>query len=239
MNTRKPNNEELMNCKHYWATSAKKPWEPYSKIFKENEKSANDSDDVIRNIAANKSVRFKDVVGMDTDDGNEDGECNNVDLDRDLHCEWLNYLCHPRNLSAIAIAEDGLLLDRIVNNNDVTYLSRLNSGDRNNRPTQLTHWLDECVKDVNSRDTIRTVNALHTPLLERVAPSGNGIAEALHRDKQCINISSVHQQFNMDNIESYRSETISVLTTGKMSTNNKRPSIDPELLSKTWGIGLQ
>jgi hypothetical protein len=42
-------------------------------------------------------------------------------------------------LSAIAIAEDGLLHDRIVTNSDVTYLSRSNSGDRNNRPTQITH----------------------------------------------------------------------------------------------------
>jgi hypothetical protein len=90
MNTRKPNNEELKNCKHYWATSATKPWEPYSKIFEENEQSANDSDDVIRNIAANKSVRFKNVVDMDTDNGNEDGEYNKENLDRDLHCEWLN-----------------------------------------------------------------------------------------------------------------------------------------------------
>jgi hypothetical protein len=100
-------------------------------------------------------------MGTDDNDGNEDGEYNKVNLDCDLHCEWLNYLCRPRNLSAIATAEDGLLLDRIVNNNNVTYLPRSNSGDRNNRPTQITHWLDECVKDVNSRNTIRTVNALH------------------------------------------------------------------------------
>jgi hypothetical protein len=123
MNTRKPNNEELKNCKHYRATSAKKPLEAYSKIFEENEQSANDSDEVIQNIAANKSVQFKNDADMDTDDNdvNEDGEYNKVNLDRDLHCEWLNYLCCSRNLSAIAIAEDGLLLDRIVKLNSLTY----------------------------------------------------------------------------------------------------------------------
>ena len=242
MNTRKPNNEELQNCKHYWATSGTKPWEPYSKTFEENEQSANDSDDVIRNIAANKSVRFKNVVDMNTDDNDnndEDGAYNKENLGHDLHCEWLNNLCCSRNLSAIAIAEDGLLLDRMVNNNDVSYLSRSNSGDRNNRPTLITHELNKCVKDAISRNTIRTINSLHTPLLERVAPNGNDIAEALQRDKQCINISAVHQQFNMNNIESYRLGNSRLGTISELTTNNKRPSIDPELLSKTWGIGLQ
>jgi hypothetical protein len=56
MNTRKPNNKELQNCKHYWATIAMKPWEPYSKMFEDNEQSAIDYDDVIRNIAAARGL---------------------------------------------------------------------------------------------------------------------------------------------------------------------------------------
>ena len=208
LSTRKPSKHEIETCPRFWATSEAK-WDPHDSKFEEDEKAMNDAFPR-RDL---KSVRMEVETVSDDDSSEMNVELQDASkqtLGEDLHLRWLQSMAQPRNLSAIGIAEDGMLLDRMIRCRNLSDLSR---GDRFTINPNFQDEMDECydtfetkdceteqtITSIHLGDTVRQVNAIHTPLQERVAPNGTDVSE-IATTLEVINISAVHRHYRGINL---------------------------------------
>ena len=92
-----------------------------------------------------------DISAATTVESNSDG-----DMEVDLHLEWLNALNH-RNISDVSIASDGMLLNRIIQEEnselDFNYLPVPPSGNEGDQP-RLHQKLQSRISEVRSRRAV-------------------------------------------------------------------------------------
>jgi len=163
--------------------------------------------------------------GDDTDyddsstDPFESQEAFGVNLGEDLHLRWLQSLAQPRNISAIEIAENGMILDRMLRNRNISdrHLEDSSQGDRytvnSNLQDEMNEFYDtfetkdcemeQTINSIHLGETVRKVNAIHTPLQEKVTPNGTDVSE-IATTREVINISAVHQTTERSNFQKTR-----------------------------------
>ena len=217
---RKPRRKELETCPRFGATLSAK-WNPHDAKFEEGEIAMNGAYprkqlDGVRTTVDTESDDMDLDSGDDTDsDDNSDEltesqETLGANLGEDLHLQWLQLLAQPRNISAIGIAEDGMLFDRMLRNRNISdrHLQDSTQGDRYTSNSNLQDEMNECYDTFETKDceiertinsihlgeTVRKVNAIHTPLQEKVTPNGTDISE-IATTREVINISAVHRNY--------------------------------------------
>ena len=170
--TRKPSKNEIETCPSFWATSEAK-WDSHHSKFEEDEKVMNGAFPR-REI---NSVRIEveaESKSDSADDTNSDHSSEmNVELHdaskqtfgEDLHLRWLQSMAQPQNLSALGIAEDGMLLDRMIRCRNLSDLSRR---DRFTINPIFQREMDECCDTFQTKDSKTEQTIISTHLGETV-----------------------------------------------------------------------
>ena len=126
--------------------------------------------DGVRTTVDNESDDMDLDSGDDTDSADyskgimECQETLGANLGEDLHLQWLQSLAQPRNISAIGIAEDGMLLDRMLRNRNISdrHLQHSSQGDRYTINSNLQDEMNECYDIRNERLRDGTNCKLHS-----------------------------------------------------------------------------
>ena len=218
--TRKPTMKEIEECPRFWATSSAK-WDPHDAKFEEDE-IAMDGAYPRRQLDGVRTEVDTDSDDMDIDSGDDtdsDGsgtdfvathDTSGADLGEDLHLRWLRSLAQPRNISSIGIAEDGMMIDRMLRNRNISdwNLEDSSQGDRYTINSNVQDEMNDCYDTFETKDcemertinsmhlgeTVRKVNAIHTPLQEKVTPNGTDVSE-IATTREVINIAAVHRNY--------------------------------------------
>ena len=119
------NRTEIENCPQFWGTTSSATWNPHETMFEEDENAMNGALprrelDSVRTDVDTES----DDMELDSGDDNDSDDTSEMsvesqtvltqDLGDDLYMRLLQSLAQPRNIAVIGIAEDGMLLDRML-----------------------------------------------------------------------------------------------------------------------------